>query len=226
MTTRPYSVAAPELQRAVWEGDTHSVTVALVNGADPNALTAYGDPVLVVASSRGHLAIVKALLAHGAAPDLAVQNGPALLEAIRHGHLHVADALLRAGAAFGWHHAEQAALYNHVSLLNRFLAGGVSVNQRGGTGDTLLMSATFGGHIQSVQTLLDAGADVNTSNGNGWTALHSAAACGHTEVVELLLSLRANTNVADKGGDTPFTMAVKEGRDAVVSLLKAAGARG
>lgn len=149
MTARLYSVAAPELQAAVWEGDPHSVTNALVNGADP---------------------------------DFSVQNGPALLEAVRAGHPRVAKALLKAGAVVTWRHAEQAALYNRVGLLKVFLAEIMSADRADGHGDTLLMSAAFGGHIQVAQTLLDAGVKVNASNGNGWTALLSAASCGHVDV--------------------------------------------
>jgi ankyrin repeat protein len=222
-TVNLYRTAAPELQTAVWKGDLQSITTALVNGADPNALAAYGDPMLVVASSRGHLAIVKALLAYGAAPNFAVQNGPALLEAVRHGHSHVAEALLEAGAAFGWRDAEQAALYNRIGLLEIFLRG-VPVNQRGANGDTLLMSAAFGGHIEATQALVDAGADVNASNGNGWTALLAAASNGKSGVVGLLVRAGANPKAADKSGDTPLKMAAQEGHTEIAAILKAAGA--
>ncbi len=219
-----YKITTPDLQRAVGDGDLHSVTAALINCADPNALAAYGDPMLVVASSRGHLKIVEILLEYGADPNMSTQNGSALLQTVTCGHPCIADALISAGATFSWRHADQAALYNRVSLLNLFLAGGVPVNQVNGNGDTLLMSAAYGGHVHAVQTLLDAGANVNASNDNGWTALLAATSNGKDDVVKLLLQAGADPRAADKSGDTPLKMVTQEGHTKIAALLKEAGA--
>jgi len=220
----PVNVAAPELQGALWEGDLHSVTTALINGADPNALAAYGDPMLVVASSRGHLAIVEALLEHGADPNLSTQNGTALSRAVVYGHPQVAEILMKAGATVTWGDAEEAALYGRSDLLKNSLDRGIPVTQQGNTGSMLLLSAAFGGHTEAVQLLIDAGADVNASNGTGWTALLAAATNGKGDVVKLLLLAGTDPNVADKSGDTPLKMATQEGHTEIADLLKEAGA--
>ncbi len=220
-----HNAAIPELQRAVWEGDLKVVKDALSDGADPDALGTWGDPLLVVASGGGYLEIVRALLQHGADPNLATQNGNALLQAVRYGRADVAEVLLEVGAAFDWHHAEYAALFNRGGLLRKFLSGGVSVNKASETGDTLLLSAAFGGHVEAMQILLDAGADANKSNSNGWTALLAAASNGKIEGVRLLLQAGANPETADKSGDTPLMRAAQQGHQEIVLLLKEAGAQ-
>ncbi len=218
------AIADAELQAAIWEGHYQHVSAALANGVDANSLAAYGDPMLVVAASRGHLKIVSLLLNYGADPDLATQNGPALLEAIRYGHSHVAEELLKHSAVFNWRYAEQAALYNRLSLLKNFLERGISANERGSNNDTLLISASFGGHTDAVKMLIDAGAEVNANNDNGWTALFAASANGKTEVVKMLLAAGADASAADNSGDTPLKAASLEGHQEIAALLKNAGA--
>ena len=59
-----------ELNDQFWEavrtGDSASVTALLDKGADVNAKFRYGMTALFKASERGHLEVVKILLAHGA----------------------------------------------------------------------------------------------------------------------------------------------------------------
>ena len=220
-----HNVAPPELQRAVWEGNSEVVKDALVSGADPNSLGEHGDPLLVVASRQGHLGIVEALLEQGADVNLGTQNGTALQQAILYNNPDIAELLLKFGAAVTWYDAEQAALYGRANLLNRFILAGVSANLANADGNTFLISAAYGGHTEAVQVLLDAGTDVNRSNSNGWTALLAAASNGKAEAVRLLLEAGANPNAADKSGDTPLMRASKQGHQEIVLLLKEAGAQ-
>lgn len=220
-----HNTAPSELQRAVWEGEAEVVKTALENGADPNSLGEAGDPLLVVASRQGHLAVVKALLKQGANIGLGTQNGSALHQAILYNHLDIADVLLEAGAAVTWQDAEQAALYGRVKLLEKFIAGGIPANHVNADGSTLLISAAFGGHCEVVQVLIDAGADVNRSNENGWTALLAAASNGKAEAVRVLLKAGANPKAADKSGDTPLKRAQKQGHQEIAVTLREAGAQ-
>ena len=59
----------------------------------------YGRTALIEAALKGHLAVVKTLVAHGANVNAADNTGrnSALVEAIKNGHAHVATYLLRSG---------------------------------------------------------------------------------------------------------------------------------
>ena len=59
----------------------------------------YGRTALIEAALKGHLAVVKTLVAHGANVNAADKTGrnSALVEAIKNGHAHVATYLLRSG---------------------------------------------------------------------------------------------------------------------------------
>src|SRR5438105_4585765 len=100
-----------QLAAAVEAGDARAVITLLNRGADPNTET--DDPysqrpltVLMLAASRGHTTVVKALLAHGAAVNAIRAGDTALTLALGRGHpetvrvllAHGADACLRARA--------------------------------------------------------------------------------------------------------------------------------
>ena len=59
----------------------------------------YGRTALIEAALKGHLAVVKTLVAHGANVNAADKTGrnSALVEAIKNGHAHVVTYLLRSG---------------------------------------------------------------------------------------------------------------------------------
>jgi len=81
---------------AVRKGDVTQVTAFLDKGADVNAKFRYGATALFKAAERGHLEVVKVLLARGA--DVAVKDtfygATAMTWAISNGHVEVVRALL------------------------------------------------------------------------------------------------------------------------------------
>ena len=89
-----------ELNEQFWEavriGDPASVTALLDKGADVNAKFRYGMTALFKASERGHLEVVKILLAHGA--DVKVKDtfygATAMTWALQNDHIEVVNALL------------------------------------------------------------------------------------------------------------------------------------
>src|SRR5215470_5283086 len=85
-----------QLFEAVRKGDPASVTALLDKGADVNAKFRYGMTALFKASERGHLEVVKILLAHGA--DVKVKDtfygATAMTWALQNDHTDVVNALL------------------------------------------------------------------------------------------------------------------------------------
>ncbi len=66
----------------------------LARGAAVDAANDFGDTSLSIASERGHLEVVRELLAHGALPGLVANNGvTALFKAVVFGHAAIAQLL-------------------------------------------------------------------------------------------------------------------------------------
>ena len=93
---------------AAFRDHVEVVTLLIESGADPNAkftievageqVEQKGEPMWL-ASNRGHLAVVKALLAGGALADVNIYaSGSAIEQALLHGHREVAELLFLHGA--------------------------------------------------------------------------------------------------------------------------------
>ncbi|MCC3268218.1 ankyrin repeat domain-containing protein [Arthrobacter gengyunqii] len=68
-----------------------------------------------------------------------------------------------------------------------YLDAGVPVNLTNGSGDTLVMLASYHGHENLTALLVERGADVNTQNDRGQTPLAGAVFKGHTGIFRILL---------------------------------------
>lgn len=68
---------------------------------------------------------------------------------------------------------------------------GLDIDQKGVTGNTLLMWASLWGRYDIAETLLAAGADFMVTNKDGDTALSIAAKAGNRDIVVLLRSYGA-----------------------------------
>jgi outer membrane protein assembly factor BamB len=94
------SPAAEELWAAARAGDTGKVMAALGKGADVNAKTRYGATALTFAADKGHIEVVKLLIARGAdvnAQDTFYQMR-AVDMAVTNNHLPVVKLLLEHGS--------------------------------------------------------------------------------------------------------------------------------
>jgi len=91
-------------------------------------------------------------------------------------------------------------------------------NQIQGNGTPLLVAAGLGRKddmgkaeqkrsLEAVTTLVEMGADVNQASDTGWTPLHTAAFVGSDAVVEYLVSQGANLNARNGCGQTPLSLA-------------------
>lgn len=87
------------LQSAYWSSGPNIPAALLANGADPNAKSKEGEPILHYAVWRGDLDRLEDLLKAGADPNLADRHGQTALEgAIWRGNVGVVRLLLRYGA--------------------------------------------------------------------------------------------------------------------------------
>jgi ankyrin repeat protein len=201
-------------------GEMETVTALLDAGANPNAVDANGftalhravrgeadrgvDPVL----KAGAAAIVSALLAHGADPNVRLrQQKPTL----------TANYLSLAGAT----PLALAAEINNLDAVRALVDGGADLHIPTEQNTTPLMLAAGAGTeslrprapderataVETVKFLIDRGASVNAVGQFGWTALHSASMQGLNDVIELLAAKGAKLDVKDGFGQTPLSIA-------------------
>ena len=108
-----------------------------------------------------------------------------------------------------------------VELVER---GGVDLNARNASGDTLVHRAVETGMRQLLQALLAAGADSRARAKDGETALHLAALHPEPVFTDLLLAAGADPQARNTDGESPLHWAALSGHIVVVQRLVARGA--
>jgi ankyrin repeat protein len=226
-------VGTSALVVAAHSGHGPFATFLLDQGADPNAAGG-GYAALHAAILRRDAALVKALLAHGADPNLPI------LKATPARRVSADYALLApmVGATPFW----LAAQFAEAETMSVLAAGGADPRFAMHDGTTALM-ATFiiepgrGGQINplfpvaSERMILDAvkvaatlGVDVNAADQAGDTALHLAASRGLTTVVQFLAAQGARLDAKNQKGQTPLALAIAKKAGKTADLLRTAGA--
>ena len=191
----------------------------LEKGANPND-GAVGYTALHVAALRGGLALVKALLTHGANPNVQITKGTPVR---RNSEDFELPATLVGATPY-----LLAAKFLEVDIMRALAAGGADPRLAMKTGVTPLMAAAGlgaaaqadrrglsvidGGKMEDERRVLEAvtvavsvGSDVNAVNQAGDTALHGAAALGYNTVVQFLADHGARLDVKNKRGQTALT---------------------
>ncbi|MBO9717444.1 MAG: ankyrin repeat domain-containing protein [Pseudoxanthomonas sp.] len=201
-----------------------------LQGADPFAPSAAGDPPLSLAVRLGWLRLLDALLDAGVDREVRDSHGMTAL--------HLAAALGR------------------ESALKRLVAQGASPDARAADGQTPLgvalasgrrdladwldwrvwplpkrplretdvVSAAMAGDADAVRRLLELGFRVDAVDAQGCTGLLRAAGGGHAAAVDLLLARGADPQHAAHSGATPLSAAVSMRQTAIVTALLDAGA--
>jgi len=164
------------------------------------------------------LALVQALLAHGADPN-------ARLKRVALGRLHEsADLALGEGST----PLMRASKSNDIAVMRVLLDHGAdpTLTQRDYTNALMIEAAggarqsdyptklpvTEAGALEGIALLLDRGVDVDAYNVSGQTALHMAAGRGADRIVALLAARGAKLDVRNKQGHTPVEVALGAGR--------------
>jgi ankyrin repeat protein len=158
------------------------------------------------------LALVRALLAHGADPNARVVTQPP-----RFGFSLFRHNLVDATPFF------LAAMAGDVGVMRLLADAGADPLLATSSGTTPLMAAAGIGWIESESLVTEAdslaavtlaarlGGDVNASNEVGETALHGAAAKGADSIVQFLADSGAAIDVENDRGDTPLRIAEGKG---------------
>lgn len=149
---------------------------------------------LQAAALRGHTAVIRLLIAHGADIHYA-QRESALNRAARNGHQEVAEVLLAHGAdinarALRTTPLGTAAANGEVSMLRFLLARGADVHAHK-CGEEALFLAAGKGYELVVRALVEAGVDANGPGPEGKSPMLQALMAGQRGIVRALEGLGA-----------------------------------
>jgi ankyrin repeat protein len=218
------------LMQAAVNADAAMVRLLLEYGADPNARSPQGDPVLLRAIHDR--AKVRLLLDRGARVEDRIIVSAAGLPGSR----PTLELLLRAGGRLdvdvgGFTPLMAAAYCGDLECVQFLLQCGAQVNARTPAGLTALIEATLSGNVAIVKELLARGADPNAwyqlekPKGPFLTPVLAAASLGDAACLRLLLERGADVHVQGGPFDaSPLLCAATTGSEETVRLLLAYGA--
>ena len=226
---KPVDPKLAALLTAIRAADARAVEKAL-SPALVNATDEAGSTPLHHAAGFGNLAIMKALLAQGAAVNARNRRAStplhwAILDEAKVRLLLDAGADKNARQADGRSIVYQAASSaNATNILQLLLEKGADPNLATANGQTPLINASGRGDAEAMRLLIAAKADINAKSGTGGTALMAAANSRNPRAVAILLDLGADPNAATKKNETSLHNAATAGVDEAVQLLLAKGA--
>lgn len=155
-----------------------------------------GRPLIVIGAEMQQPAVVRFLLANGAASELR--------------------------DAYGYQAIHYAAKNGDESLVQALMAP-ITRDAKGEYGRTPLHMAAFQGKASVVRCLIEGGANINAlteDSGNKTTPLHEAVLQNHLPVVqELVRSPNLDVNLRDRRNFTPLYYAVSDGLVEVIPLI-------
>jgi ankyrin repeat protein len=198
----------------------------LEKGADPNRADANGytplHAVVWKAAAKvglvrpnGTSALVNALLAHGANPNVQIAKDP----------LPLAGSYIYTSGLTGATPLWLAAKAADTVVMRVLVEGGADVRLGNKGGSTPLMVAAGLGQTQgpgsvsesrlleAVKVAAELGADLNAVNDAGQTAVHGAASAGFNTIIQFLADSGAKLDVKDKRGQTPLASTDRRNAD-------------
>lgn len=239
----------PPAFAAARAGDRMAVEQALDDGLGIDATDAEGMTLLMLAASKGHADLAKALIDRGADVSATCEdqnNFDAMMMACGSGHVEVASLLLDHGADVNARYAVEssqgpvgnqtalslAANRDHPDVCQLLIKRGADMEIVAESGYTALMWALVNGASEeAAEILLDAGANpdpgtqpVADFSGALSTPLILAASNGMSRVACRLVEAKVNLNAKDSSGWTALKHASRNGHDDIVEALIEAGA--
>ena len=186
-----------ELMQAAGSGNVVDIKALLGKGARVNAIDAWGNSALLIASREGEVESVRVLLKAGAYVDGRGGSMPPLAAAALRGHSILARQLIRSGA---------------------------NVNAVGSNGLSALMNAVKVNHLGVAKVLLEAGANTRVVDRSGDNLLAVAVSENYPGMLALLLKLGVTPDMADGNGLTALYWAEHLRRPEMAQQLRDAGA--
>ncbi|KAA0708979.1 Ankyrin repeat domain-containing protein 6 [Triplophysa tibetana] len=205
--------------------------VQLINKGAKVATTKNGRTPLHLAAYKGHIAVVRILLAAGC--DLDIQDDcdqTALHRAAVLGNTDVISALVQEGCALdrqdkdGNTALHETAWHGFSQSVKLLVKAGANVHAKNKAGNSALHLACQNGHAQSSKVLLLAGSRPDSKNNAGDTCLHVSARYNHLNVTRALLSVFCSVTEKNHVGDTALHIAAALNHRKTVRMLLEAGA--
>lgn len=109
-----------------------------------------------------------------------------------------------------------------TATLAAYLDAGAPLDVRTGSGDTLVMLASYHGRSDTLRMLLHRGAAANTPNTHGQSPLGGAAFRGFLGICDELLEHGADPTHRDPAGHTPAEYAAAFGHTTLATRLREA----
>jgi ankyrin repeat protein len=198
-TVVPTPTLDPEaLQEAIFvaarEDDNAAMQSYIAAGADINKTNDMNITVLLIATTRGNVEMVKMLLDAGAAFDaddfcFAIDNSKGNVELVQAFLDHGAD-VDAAQSGIPEHSALMYAAENgFIEIGELLLAQGADINKVDAFNDPAVNVAAFYGQLEFIKMLVEHGAELNIPGQYGNTAVGQALRNGNTEVADYLKSV-------------------------------------
>ncbi|KAI5808430.1 hypothetical protein BZA77DRAFT_329781 [Pyronema omphalodes] len=203
---------------------------------DINAKDTWGNCVLTLATTAGHLTLVDSILSppyNANVNSYDAESFTALFWAAWGGHSDVVKLLLEQDGIevdkvddYDRTPLSLAAHAGHTSVVKLLLEEGrIDVNTTNHCLDMPLSLAAGEGHTEVVRLLLEQDSvDVNNANAWGDAPLSLPALKGHSEVLKLFLQHGATVDTRDNYGRTPLSLAAQYHRIESVNILLKASA--
>lgn len=179
-----------------------------------NVPDSHGWTPLICAAVRGDLEAVRALLEHGAKPQLAEWRGKTPLHYTAwDGHLDCAELLLEHGAPIDarekysrqpLHYAAAHVHPDSARMVDLLTSYGANVDEGGEGGETALNIAASYNNIWAADALISNGADINAGRANNTTPIMSGVCDNVIGTVKLLLKHGAKLDRVDVDGCNIF----------------------
>lgn len=204
----------------------------LFQGAKAHIDSESKDTALLIASRKGHLAVVESLSTRiDTLWDVNSEGRTPLDESMSAGQVEIARELIRKlGNVPGVKtHIKARKTLELTSeqnseelfiLLLEFLREDVDYNERSEDNNMILHVMAAANFVLRIEHLLEGTpCDVNVKGSGYWIPLHTAALSGYREAVEVLLANSAAIDAKDWEGWTPLHLACYNGRVEVKTLL-------
>lgn len=192
---------AERLLNAAETGDIKEVRNSIELGANVNTrdyrrATKNCTP-LMLATAKGYLEIVDALLAANGNPNLSDDDGKSIPGLISGNE----ETIKNMGYTLDRTPLMLAASYGHINILQKLIAAGAKIDRPDKLGETALFLACFAGNIEIAQVLLEFGANIHLRNTAGETVLFPPAAKCDLALIELLIDNDVEVNVISNNSE-------------------------